>query len=288
MSWVDLSQAAFTLGVSERTIRNWIKNGKLQARSNNGRREVEIPEPEDAGSSRVFADEESEPTGLNAQKRLEVALIECGRVKGTLASQERIMENLSSNITELQAKLQKSHSAIWQRTLLCVVIGFLGMSAWAITDRMSKQELAEKQHAHGTELLSLIETHHQEKKEDAKLHAEKLAQKEDTKNKERLKALTNQSEQLEKRHRKAFADYRGEVEKRIGRLDEQIEKLRTKLDEVKTAHTRAALELGQKKQELKLARGARIEAESQVQMLKLKVEELEKKLTRRSGGRRGR
>lgn len=142
MPWTDISQAAFTLGVSERTIRNWIKNGKMNSRSINGRREVEIPDPEDGPAAHAFADDMEDETksGFDPQKRLEVALIECGRVKGTLASQERVMENLSANIQELNAKLQKANDHIWKRTLLAVGAAFLGILAWVITEKAAEAD----------------------------------------------------------------------------------------------------------------------------------------------------
>jgi len=166
MPWVDISQAAFTMGISERTIRNWIKAGKLNAKTENGQRMVEIPEEElraSAGGgedasftdSEFFEDEEGDGEGgrmLGTQKRLEVALLECGRVKGTLASQERIMETLSSNIAELTAKLQKSQNRSWKLIMLALGIAFLGVVAILARNSLHKDDLASMRKEHREEL----------------------------------------------------------------------------------------------------------------------------------------
>ncbi|MFW5857653.1 MAG: hypothetical protein ACOCX4_07240 [Planctomycetota bacterium] len=166
MPWVDISQAAFTMGISERTIRNWIKAGKLNAKTENGQRMVEIPEEElrasaGGGEDASFADseffEDGEGDGeggrmLGTQKRLEVALLECGRVKGTLASQERIMETLSSNIAELTAKLQKSQNRSWKLIMLALGIAFLGVVAILARNSLHKDDLASMRKEHREEL----------------------------------------------------------------------------------------------------------------------------------------
>lgn len=140
MAWMDVSQAAFELGISERTLRNWVRSGKLKTRTDdNGRRMVEIPDEEleaeataDSeafGSADAHADGEAEEGSFAIQKRLEIALLECGRVKGTLASQERIMENLTGNVSELSGKLQRAQSQTWKLILALLVVAFLGVVA---------------------------------------------------------------------------------------------------------------------------------------------------------------
>jgi outer membrane murein-binding lipoprotein Lpp len=167
MPWVEISQAAFMMGISERTIRNWIKSGKLNAKTDNGRRLVEIPEEEyngpSDGTDEPFGDSEglgddgasADDSSLSTQKRLEIALLECGRVKGTLSSQERIMETLSSNIAELTAKLQRSQNNTWKLVVLCVGLAFIALSAYLLSSAYYSQKLGDSNQKHYDEITAL-------------------------------------------------------------------------------------------------------------------------------------
>ncbi|MHC4887180.1 MAG: hypothetical protein ACYTGH_19045, partial [Planctomycetota bacterium] len=154
MLWVEISQAAFMMGISERTIRNWVKSGKLNARTDNGQRMVEVPEEDYTGNGPgdddAFSDgnpfdemenASAEDTSIGPQKRLEIALLECGRVKGTLASQERIMETLSSNIAELTAKLQRSQNLTSRWIMACIACALLAVVAYFASQSYYNKEL---------------------------------------------------------------------------------------------------------------------------------------------------
>jgi uncharacterized coiled-coil protein SlyX len=251
MPWVDISHAAFTMGISERTIRNWIKSGKLNAKTENGRRVVEIPdeelhrgadtEGEDAGQyagHSMFDENEDESSEgmLDTQKRLEVALLECGRVKGTLASQERVMETLSSNIAELTAKLQKSQNRAWKLIMACLAVAFLGVIVVLARNSMYEKELSDRRDEHRKELT--VEKDKVESVRDELQRAEidylkqEAALREELKE-EKAKALAEQEQKLEARHEKTLATLEKSKDDQIGKLEATIQDLREDLESVR-------------------------------------------------------
>jgi chromosome segregation ATPase len=246
MPWVEISQAAFTMGISERTIRNWIKSGKLNAKTENGRRLVEIPEeelragPADEESAEfqgedIFEESEGEEGErmLDTQKRLEVALLECGRVKGTLASQERIMENLSGNIGELTAKLQKANQRSSRLVLWCVLIAFLGVLAVIANHEVNqnqiqevRQEKAEKEAELSRELA--------DKQAGFSAEREKLRREMESKFEERIAAvkaeLKEQHQQEIARLEKVYEDQEEDFKDQVAELKGTVKDLREKLE----------------------------------------------------------
>lgn len=246
MPWVEISQAAFTLGISERTLRNWIKSGKINAKTENGQRMVEIPDEEYASgsssdnmdSNERFEDAYSENEGgasLDTQKRLEVALLECGRVKGTLASQERIMETLSANIAELTAKLQKSQNRSWKLVLSCVVVAFLGTVAVLMKGSYSQQEILHKTDGFVQELQQretlIREAERKASEKERELLSVKLQQREEFDKK--LKAeLAELEERKAQSHKEAIIELKKEfrdlLDKSEGTIKEQRDDLQKK------------------------------------------------------------
>ncbi len=275
MPWVDIAEAAFTLGVSERTIRNWIKSGKLEARNSNGKREVHIPDSEEAQQGQGYADEEDSRGGpIDAQKRLEVALIECGRVKGTLASQERMMETLSANIATLNAKLQNSERILGRRTIWCLIVAFIGILGVFIIKGYDDRIITDRDKQHAGERERMRETHWAEvdgmksehKGELKDLNEKHMAEQ----SKLRLELGKEKSEALGKLKSEMTALHTREVEK----LSAKIESLREELEAVKTAKitAEAKLEASQKgleTAELRLAEAERTRQDLEAQVVKL-------------------
>ncbi|MBN2711951.1 MAG: hypothetical protein JXR97_05865 [Planctomycetes bacterium] len=276
MPWVDIAEAAFTLGVSERTIRNWLKSGKLEARNSNGRREVHIPDSDGAQNGQAFMDDdEGGEENLGVQKRLEVALIECGRVKGTLASQERMMESLSSNIAELNAKLQSNERVIARRTIWCVAIAFVGLLGWVLTKSFDEARIADKEKAHITEKGELKDSYNKEliKKQDEFIKKNDDVRKE---YKDELKVL---KADMEKEKSAALTKLEADLTKRhteeVTLLREEIKGLKAELDKVKTAKITAEANLTAKKGELELNETKLAETENRIAELEKTRQELE-------------
>ncbi|MFH0910272.1 MAG: hypothetical protein V1918_02000 [Planctomycetota bacterium] len=230
MAWVEISQAAFTMGISERTIRNWIKSGKINARTDNGRRLVEIPEEEPKASSagpEAFAEGEFFGTGtaeegaepLGTQKRLEIALLECGRVKGTLASQERIMETLSGNIAELTAKLQKGQNQNWKLVLLCFVIASLGAIVVLSSGSFYNQKIQKERSDHD----QVLSNHEKERyKRELEMQEEKSRLESGFKE-EKEAALARQKTALEVEHKEKVQEVRDIYESIQKKLESRAE-----------------------------------------------------------------
>jgi|GEM_PF-3443963 len=265
MPWVEISQAAFMMGLSERTIRNWIKSGKINAKTENGRRVVEVPEEEfaqttGAGAEGAYAEHETfgETEGeaeegeqaLGTQKRLEIALLECGRVKGTLASQERIMETLSSNIAELTAKLQKSQNRNWKLVLACLFIASLGVVAVMASNSVYNTDLNQQQREYDSRLQGV-----RAELNAAELAAEREANRLREEHKDELAAaLTAQKKELEADHQAALDKAESAYERfRQDLLDrlEQSEAALTELREEQRADQKRLLELNQEASTLK-------------------------------------
>ncbi len=277
MPWVDISEAAFTLGVSERTIRNWIKSGKLQARSSGGRREVEIPEPDKGQTAQAFADDETEGgQPIEVQKRLEVALIECGRVKGTLASQERMMENLSANIAELNAKLQKSERVIGRRTLWCVIIAFLGVGAYSLSRAWYNTDVHTRALAHQKQLREMEKEHGEKLDQRNDLHRKEMKEFRTQKDAERQKALSDMEARLSQEYNKKLEDLRERLGSRINELEEANRGLSQALEEEKKAHEKVAGEMEHIRKDLENAEARRADTERLVDLQKSRLEEAEK------------
>jgi len=277
MPWVDISEAAFTLGVSERTVRNWIKSGKLQARNAGGRREVEIPEPESGQSAHVFADDEGEEgQSIEVQKRLEVALIECGRVKGTLASQERMMESLSANIAELNAKLQRSERVIGRRTVWCVIVAFLGVGAYSLSRSYYTSDLQTRTTEHKNEIIRLKDEQLEKLEKKDGDHEKAMSELRKDKDKERLDALSEQANALRQSHKQEMDRVKDELGRRISQLEEQTHNLRQELDREKTSRMKSETERDGLKKELENAEARQAETERLVELQKKRLEEVEK------------
>jgi excisionase family DNA binding protein len=290
MPWVDMSQAAFMLGVSERTIRNWIKSGKMSARNIGGRREVEVPDPGDENASRAFAEEDDENGGvsLETQKRLEVALIECGRVKGTLASQERIMENLHSNIHELNAKLQKSERRIAMRTIYCVVIACLGVLGYILTKSFYENSLNLSATEHQTRITEINSTNSQKMEErvaEEQLKAEGLR---DSLNKKRMEDLKTQEDKLSGLYNERISDLKETSGKMIAKLEEKVEKMRSETDLLRKEKMTVEAEFKSVQKDLELSESRRANAERQVELLRTQVQQLEQEKKDWEEGRRRR
>ncbi|MHC4872952.1 MAG: hypothetical protein ACYTFY_14005 [Planctomycetota bacterium] len=244
MPWVEISQAAFTLGISERTLRNWIKSGKINAKTEQGQRMVEIPEeefstsdngsgPADNGERFDEAYSESETgTSLDTQKRLEVALLECGRVKGTLASQERIMETLSANIAELTAKLQKSQNWSWKLVVACVVVAFLGTAAVLMRGSYHQAELLKKTETFAEELQakeSLIrEAENNANAKERELLSVKLQQREEF-DKRLKKELIELEERKARTHKEAISELKKEFRELLDKSEAALKEQRVEL-----------------------------------------------------------
>ncbi len=250
MAWVEISHAAFTLGISERTLRNWIKSGKINAKTENGQRMVEIPDEEFSSSNGQTQtdngeriedayNEESTGTSLDTQKRLEVALLECGRVKGTLASQERIMETLSANIAELTAKLQKSQNYAWKLVLACTVIACIGFVAVLMKGSFNDQVLLDKTNNFAKEIQKkenlIREAENKANAKNTELLTVKLQQREEF-DARLKKELLEQEERKAKSHKEAIlelkADYKDLLAKRDLSIKEQRKELQKKNSEL--------------------------------------------------------
>lgn len=266
MPWVEISEASFTLGVSERTIRNWIKSGKMQARTVNGRREVEIPDSEPGGASaHAFVDDEDDSQPLGAQKRLEVALIECGRVKGTLASQERMMENLSANIQELNAKLQKSERVIAKRTIYIVIAVCLGLVLWLATKAMSESDKSNLITKHNNEIVA--------KQDQARLEQDNL----------RTELQKDKQSAVDATRTEMNATHAAELDRLAKRHDEELARVQKKLDEREIEIKRLNEEAAQLKakfdslqQDLAAADKHREENSDMIELQKKQLGEIEK------------
>ncbi len=277
MPWVDISEAAFTLGVSERTIRNWIKSGKLQARSLGGRREVEIPEPDHGPTAQAFTDDEHDSgQPIETQKRLEVALIECGRVKGTLASQERMMESLSSNIAELNAKLQRSERTIGRRTVWCVIIAFLGIGAWSLSRSWYTNDILKKRNEHMEEIISLKTSNENALKEKDIAREKALRELRLEKDNERAKALKDLTDRLVNEYKQKIEELKTSLGDRIKQLEDANMHLRGELDKEKSRRMKAETERNSIQKDLENAEARRAETESLVKLQKSRLEEVEK------------
>jgi CII-binding regulator of phage lambda lysogenization HflD len=243
MPWVEISQAAFTLGVSERTLRNWIKSGKINAKTENGKRLVDIPEEEYSSTeenSSTTGDETIEDaysdesgTKLDTQKRLEVALLECGRVKGTLASQERIMETLSANIAELTAKLQKSQNRAWKLILICVGVAFIGVVAVLMRGSYYHEELLRKTNGFSEQLevrnKKILEANEEVTKAKIREYETKTKMRDefDSKLKEELE---HQESKTLKRHKEEIDELKTEFRAMLAKNDKTIAEQRKDLD----------------------------------------------------------
>ncbi len=299
MPWVELSQAALELGVSERTIRNWIRSGKLEARTENGRREVEIPElqPEAVESERI--DDANALTTLPPQKRLEVALLECGRIKGTLVSQERIMEGLSANITELNAKLQHTQGLVAKRTMFSLAAVFLGILAYLLSsafnqDARQREVGSIRQQADRQKDLYItdIKSIGQEKDKTITDMQQRYLQQIQTltnEHRQQLLQVTNDRDQAVAKLRQSLTQ---EADRRITELTTQLEaaqnNLRKTQEENKALNERLQTGLSQFKamqeayrktiQQLELAKARINELEKARQELSATVDDLQRKL----------
>jgi len=241
MPWVEISQAAFTLGISERTLRNWIKSGKVKAKTENGHRMVELPDEEfaDAGGADDTGEriddvygEESEGNFLDTQKRLEVALLECGRVKGALSSQERIMETLSANIAELTAKLQKSQNQIWRWIVVAVSAFFLGIVAYFVTTAFHERQLRQTSDEYQVAIDSLRDDRSKAERTIADKEAEKLRElaQQQTEFQETLKQeRVELRAELEAKQKAAIREVRDEYAELMARREETLNELRAEL-----------------------------------------------------------
>lgn len=269
MPWVDIAEAAFTLGVSERTIRNWIKSGKLEARNMDGRREVNIPEAEETERAHAYNDDDGEGTGLDTQKRLEVALIECGRVKGTLASQERMMESLSSNIAELNAKLQRSERTIGLRTIYCLIIALIAVTTILLVRYFDEAKLSQAQINHRDEQILKAETHSTEMTNLREAHQRELANAQN----DFQEKMKKQREELETKRGQALV----ELENRLSaRYEAEIARIQKTLEKVQAAHDQAKKEFDDAKMQLALKEKMLELAETQLAGKEERVSELEK------------
>ncbi len=158
MPWIELSEAALTLGVSERTVRNWIRSGKLPKRSVCGIQEVELPDSDEFKRLTEPGNGKNE-SPLTQQQRLHTALVECGRLKGMLGSQEKVVESLSATVAETEARLERSRQIIARRTILCVVIAFLGVMAYALSKLAQQERYGEMQQTFSARLDDAREKH---------------------------------------------------------------------------------------------------------------------------------
>ncbi|MBN1257093.1 MAG: hypothetical protein JXA52_05250 [Planctomycetes bacterium] len=242
MPWVEISQAAFMMGISERTIRNWVKSGKISAKTENGRRMVEIPDEELRASGAdaepfpeddAFQDtEESQTDIMGAQKRLEVALLECGRVKGTLASQERIMETLSSNIGELTAKLQKSQNRAWKFIIVSLVVASIGLVVVLINKSAyyEKEGAIREDHTKALELKNQTILELNKEKSDRRWEfLTEMNKREKELEEEKKQALKEQEEEFEGQIEKAEEKVRAQLNDIIDNKDNYIRELQDNL-----------------------------------------------------------
>ncbi len=284
MAWVDLAQAAFTLGVSERTIRNWIKNGKLRARSTDGHREVEIPDSEMEEGATAFTDDEDDDNPIDTQKRLEVALIECGRVKGTLASQERIMENLSANIAELQAKIQQSQNRIWQRTVVAVVVALLGVGAYLLASASHTTDLLQAENQFDKDLSTRTESVRESYEAKLTEREKSLSALRDQLDRERREAedrrreeLTQLEAKLKQEYDEDLAEQKKDLRELLQALQAQLASAREELGTLQREKIEAVSLLDLQKQDLARAQQDLETAERDNDVLKRQIEELEKR-----------
>ena len=117
-NWIDVSEAAERLGISERQVRNWIKDGKLKAEKSNGKWHID-GSLEVTEGNRAESDNSDEVEWLRQQvEELQAELSETRKRSDTIIMQ--LSKQLDKQMLMLEDMRNRS---LWRRIKMALSVG---------------------------------------------------------------------------------------------------------------------------------------------------------------------
>ncbi|MCX7933894.1 MAG: hypothetical protein N3A66_01385 [Planctomycetota bacterium] len=251
MAWFDISQAAIALGVTEKALRDWIAAGKLPSRTHSGRAEVEIPDAALAGQKALAGN------SLSPEQRAILALMESNRMRGTLMTQERMIENLTASLADLTARWEQGRRREIKLAALAVLLLVGGIAAALLLAAGYREEIARLQ------ANALKEAKAGD--DQARREVEKLAERLQEQNRRDQQALLERFAPAEAEEKERLAkDY-------AERLASQEAAARREREQLESA-------LGKSRDEIESLQASRFKAEAEAASLRKQVEILQTRL----------
>jgi len=253
MPWMEVPQAALLLGVSEKTVKSWIHSGRLTSRTVDSALEVELPDP----AAEAIA------IPLESDARLALAVHECGRVRGTLVTQERMIEAQAAEIAEVRARAARAEKTVFRRTLACFLLAFGGFTGWLLA-RSGWQADLDARMAEARQAQESLREQGKRELEVAVQKARRATEKELVSVREDAqKEVAAAKASAKADGAKAAADAATATKERVEALEAAAAKTAGEIEELKAARLRAEAE--------------RVEAFARAQKAEDRVAELERK-----------
>lgn len=267
MAWLEIKQAAIALGMTEKALRTWIAAGKIQRRMQGGSDEVEIPDAVIAGQAALGGDL------LSLQQRAELALMESSRMRGTILTQERMIENLTANLADLTARWEQSRRRELKLAVLAAALFVLGIAAALILASGYREEIARLQ----ANALQEAKAGDSQARREVEKFAERL-QEQSRRDQQAVlerfaKAVAEEKDRLAKDYAERLAIQEAAIKRERENFDGIINKQQAEIEALQAARFKAEAEA--------------LSLRKQVEILQVRLENAEKRLEGQKGSGEG-